>query len=117
MNSGIQIRSNSIPHYMDVRVHGYQIEIDPFNRALGVELPNSVTSFGGKYTYDDDWEFVENQQVTFSFDNDKFITWTGHSRGIMKPERPGRGITIYGSKGSIMLDRNFYQLYDLQGIC
>lgn len=90
-------------------------EIDICRWALGVDLPNSVTSFGGKYTYDDDWEFVDNQQVTFSFDNDKFITWTGHSRGIMKPERPGRGITIYGSKGSIILDRNFYQLYDLQG--
>jgi len=33
----------------------------------------------------------------------------------MKPKRPGRGSTIYGSKGTIMLDRNFYQLYDLQG--
>ena len=33
MNSGIQIRSNSIPQYMDGRVHGYQIEIDPSNRA------------------------------------------------------------------------------------
>ncbi|MEH6514293.1 MAG: DUF1080 domain-containing protein [Maribacter arcticus] len=33
MNSGIQIRSNSLPHYMDGRVHGYQIEIDPSERA------------------------------------------------------------------------------------
>lgn len=33
MNSGIQIRSNSIPHYRDGRVHGYQIEIDPSKRA------------------------------------------------------------------------------------
>ena len=33
MNSGIQIRSNSYPHYMDGRVHGYQIEIDPSERA------------------------------------------------------------------------------------
>ncbi|MDC6390262.1 Gfo/Idh/MocA family oxidoreductase [Maribacter sp. PR1] len=90
-------------------------EIDICRWALGVDLPNSVTSFGGKYTYDDDWEFVDNQQVTYTFDNDKFITWTGHSRGVLKPKRPGRGITIYGSEGSIMLDRNFYQLYDLQG--
>ena len=90
-------------------------EIDICRWALGVDLPESVTSFGGKYTYDDDWEFVDNQQVTYQFANDKFITWTGHSRGIMKPERPGRGITIYGSKGSIQLDRNFYKLYDLQG--
>ncbi|AKA34573.1 3-keto-disaccharide hydrolase [Flagellimonas lutaonensis] len=33
MNSGIQIRSNSFPHYMDGRVHGYQVEIDPSDRA------------------------------------------------------------------------------------
>ncbi|MCL6274521.1 Gfo/Idh/MocA family oxidoreductase [Muricauda sp. 2012CJ35-5] len=90
-------------------------EIDICRWALGVDLPETVTSFGGKYTYDDDWEFVDNQEVTYAFEGDKFITWTGHSRGIMKPSRPGRGVTIYGSKGSIELSRNFYKLYDLGG--
>ena len=33
MNSGIQIRSNSFDHYQNGRVHGYQIEIDPSDRA------------------------------------------------------------------------------------
>jgi len=33
MNSGIQIRSNSLPEYNKGRVHGYQIEIDPSERA------------------------------------------------------------------------------------
>jgi hypothetical protein len=33
MNSGIQIRSNSIQNYRDGVVHGYQIEIDPTERA------------------------------------------------------------------------------------
>ncbi|GGW33643.1 3-keto-disaccharide hydrolase [Arenibacter certesii] len=33
MNSGIQIRSNSIPTYQNGRVHGYQVEIDPSKRA------------------------------------------------------------------------------------
>lgn len=33
MNSGIQIRSNSLPYYRDGMVHGYQIEIDPSKRA------------------------------------------------------------------------------------
>ena len=32
MNSGIQIRSLSKPEYMNGRVHGYQIEIDPSSR-------------------------------------------------------------------------------------
>ncbi|WP_397364536.1 DUF1080 domain-containing protein [Olleya sp. R77988] len=33
MNSGIQIRSNSLPYYRDGLVHGYQVEIDPSKRA------------------------------------------------------------------------------------
>lgn len=33
MNSGIQIRSNSFDHYLNGRVHGYQVEIDPSERA------------------------------------------------------------------------------------
>ncbi|MCB9206346.1 MAG: DUF1080 domain-containing protein [Ignavibacteriales bacterium] len=33
MNSGVQIRSNSVDSYMNGRVHGYQVEIDPSERA------------------------------------------------------------------------------------
>ena len=34
LNSGIQIRSNSFPEYNNGRVHGYQVEIDPSERAF-----------------------------------------------------------------------------------
>lgn len=90
-------------------------EIDVCRWALGVDLPSSVTSFGGTYTFDDDWEFPDNQQVTFKYGDDKFITWTGHSRGIIQPNQPGRGVSIYGSKGVITLSRNGYELYGLDG--
>lgn len=33
LNSGIQIRSNSLTNYQNGRVHGYQVEIDPSDRA------------------------------------------------------------------------------------
>lgn len=33
LNSGVQIRSNSIPSYRNGRVHGYQVEVDPSSRA------------------------------------------------------------------------------------
>jgi hypothetical protein len=34
LNSGVQIRSESYPEYQKGRVHGYQVEIDPSDRAL-----------------------------------------------------------------------------------
>ena len=33
LNSGVQIRSESKPEYRDGRVHGYQVELDPSDRA------------------------------------------------------------------------------------
>ncbi len=33
INSGVQIRSNSLADYRDGRVHGYQVELDPSTRA------------------------------------------------------------------------------------
>jgi len=90
-------------------------EIDICRWALDVDLPESVTSFGGKFTFNDDFEFPDNQEVTYKFKNDKILTWTGHSRGLIQPKQPGRGATIYGSKGAITLSRNAYELYGLDG--
>ena len=70
-------------------------EIDICRWALGVDYPESVTSFGGKYSYQDDWEFVDNQQVTFKYKDDKFITWTGHSRGLIQPKQPVRSYNLW----------------------
>ncbi len=33
VNTGVQIRSNSLPEYNNGRVHGYQVEVDPSKRA------------------------------------------------------------------------------------
>lgn len=90
-------------------------EIDVCRWALGLDLPNKVTSVGGKYTYKDDWQFTDNQLVTYEYDDDKLITWTGHSRGVIIPAQPGRGATIYGSEGIITMSRNAYKLYGLDG--
>ncbi|MCF0039969.1 3-keto-disaccharide hydrolase [Dyadobacter fanqingshengii] len=38
LNSGIQIRSLSTPDYQNGRVHGYQVEIDPSDRAYSAGL-------------------------------------------------------------------------------
>lgn len=90
-------------------------EIDICRWALNVDYPTEVYSVGGKYTYDDDWEFPDYQRVNYKFDDGKLITWTGHSRGMIQPESPGRGATIYGSKGIVTLYRNGAKLFGLDG--
>lgn len=89
-------------------------EIDILRWALGVDLPQSVTSFGGMYTHDDDWEFPDNQEVIYQYDNDRRITYKGHSRGrIVIPDHPEA--IVYGSKGAIVFGASDYTTYDLDG--
>lgn len=38
INSGVQIRSNSYENYMNGRVHGYQVEVDPSPRAFSAGI-------------------------------------------------------------------------------
>lgn len=87
-------------------------EIDICRWALGVDFPKSVVSSGGRYHYNDDWQFYDTQVVNYEFEGDKMITWEGRScNGLMHHER-GRGATLHGTKGTILLDRNNYIAYD-----
>ena len=49
LNSGIQIRSNSFPYYRNGRVHGYQVEIDPSERAYSAGIYDEARR---KWLYD-----------------------------------------------------------------
>lgn len=90
-------------------------EIDICRWALGVGHPEKVSSSGGRYHYDDDWEFYDTQVVNYEYPGNKMITWEGKScNGFAYYDR-GRGATIHGTKGTIMLDRNGYQAWDLEG--
>lgn len=90
-------------------------EIDICRWALGVEYPNKISSAGGRYHYDDDWEFYDTQMVTYEYDNDKLITWEGKSCNPYKIFDRGRGAAIHGTEGTVILDRNLYQVFDLDG--
>jgi predicted dehydrogenase len=88
-------------------------EIDVARWFLGVDYPTSVTSTGGRFHYDDDWQFPDTQEATFVFDGGKSIIWQGQScNGLLLYNR-SRGTTILGTKGSIIVDRDGYVLYDL----
>jgi predicted dehydrogenase len=87
-------------------------EMDICRWALGVDYPMKVTSSGGRFHFNDDWEFYDTQVASFEFPDGKMITWEGRScNGLPHLER-GRGATIHGTDGSILLDRNDYYVYD-----
>jgi predicted dehydrogenase len=89
-------------------------EYDIARWALGVDLPNRINSSGGRFHFNDDWEFYDVQNVTFDFPEGKSITWEGRSANGYPFHNRGRGTTIHGTKGTILIDRNGYIVYDLE---
>ncbi|MCZ6900418.1 MAG: Gfo/Idh/MocA family oxidoreductase [Bacteroidetes bacterium] len=90
-------------------------ELDICRWALGVEFPTKVISSGGRYHFKDDWEFYDTQLASFEFDQGKMISWEGRSCNSFSHYDRGRGATIHGTKGTILLDRNGYTAYNMDG--
>lgn len=90
-------------------------EIDICRWALGVDYPTKVSSSGGRYHFEDDWQFYDTQYASFEFEGGKNITWEGLSCNGLSTRSRGRGAIIQGTEGSILLDRNGYILYDKKG--
>jgi len=88
-------------------------EIDVCRWALGVDYPTRVTSAGGRYHFaEDDWEMVDTQIAAYDFPEDKTLVWEGRSCNGRPIEGRGRGSSIHGEKGTVVLDRNGYVVYD-----
>lgn len=91
-------------------------EIDIARWALQVEFPNRVDVDAVKGQYlDDGWEMYDSMEATFKFDDDKTIKWDGRSRNGYDTYGYDRGTIIYGSEGSVFVNRNKYIVYDLKG--
>ena len=88
-------------------------EVDVCRWALGVDYPVRVTSSGGRFHYDDDWEFYDTQVMSFDFEDGKSITWEGRSCNGLLFHGRGRGATIHGTEGTVLLDRDGYIVYDM----
>jgi predicted dehydrogenase len=89
-------------------------EIDVCRWALGVDFPDRITSSGGRYQFKDDWQFYDTLVTSFYY-ADKMITWEGKSCQGMKYYNRDRGSAIMGTTGSVLVDRDGYEIYDLKG--
>ena len=88
-------------------------EIDVCRWALGVDTCVRVTSSGGRYHFDDDWEFTDTQEAVFEFAGGKTIIWQGQSCNGLETFGRSRGTSILGTTGSVVMDRDGYVVYDL----
>ena len=89
-------------------------EVDVCRWALGVDYPQSVTASGGRYQFKDDWQFYDTLVTSFCYP-DQIISWEGKSCQGMKLYNRDRGSVIMGTTGSVLVDRDGYEVYDLHG--
>jgi predicted dehydrogenase len=89
-------------------------EVDVCRWALGVDFPHRIASTGGRYQFKDDWQFYDTLMTSFDYD-DKMISWEGKCCNGMKYYNRDRGSTIVGTTGTVLVDRDGYEIYDLKG--
>jgi len=89
-------------------------EVDVCRWALGVDYPKRITSSGGRYHFKDDWQFYDTLVTSFEYD-EKMISWEGKSCEGMKYYGRDRGSAIMGTTGTVLVDRDGYEIYDLEG--
>jgi predicted dehydrogenase len=89
-------------------------EIDVCRWALDVDYPRSISSSGGRYHYKDDWQFYDTLVTNFNY-ADKMISWECKCCDGMKYYGRDRGSIIVGTNGSVLVDRDGYEIYDLKG--
>jgi len=87
-------------------------EIDVARWALGVDYPVRVTSVGGRYHFEDDWEFTDTQEAGFEFEGQRAIVWQGLSCNPFPTQNRGRGTIVYGTTGTVVMDQDGYTVYD-----
>jgi predicted dehydrogenase len=91
-------------------------ELDVARWALKVNFPEHVSVEAAKRHFlNDGWEMYDTMDATFWFPDNKIIKWDCKSRNGYDTYGGGRGTIIYGSEGSVFVDRGKYILYDRSG--
>jgi predicted dehydrogenase len=89
-------------------------EIDVCRWALGVDFPERIGAQGGRYHFKDDWQFYDTLVTNFEYP-DKMISWDCRCCNGMKVYDRDRGSVINGTTGSVLVDRDGYEIYNLKG--
>jgi len=91
-------------------------ELDMARWALQVEYPEHVSVEAAKrYFSQDGWAVYDTMDATFRFPGNKVIKWDGNSRNGEKTYGTDRGTYIYGTNGTVYVDRDGYKLMSRDG--
>ena len=91
-------------------------ELDVARWAMGLEFPEKVTARGSRQFFrGDDWEMYDTLSMDLVYSGGRTIRWDGNSCNGMLRYGRGRGVLLLGTKGSAVVDRNGYELFDLAG--
>lgn len=86
-------------------------EVDVARWALGAGFPVRVTAAGGRFAAHDDWQFYDTLDTTFTYP-DQLITWKGDCCSGKTTYGRERGACIHGTTGSVIIDRDGYDVFD-----
>lgn len=89
--------------------------VDLLRWGMGVDYPTKVSSNGGRYRYQDDWETPDTQVINLEFGNNLAMSWEGRSCNGKHIEGSSVGVVFYGENGSLLIPSgNSYTIFDLQ---
>jgi len=91
-------------------------ELDVARWALQVGFPiHANVEADKRHFLDDGWEMYDTMEATFKFAGNKIIVWDGKSRNNYNTYGSDRGTIIFGTEGTVFVNRNEYKLYDRKG--
>ncbi len=91
-------------------------ELDIARWLMGLNYPETVSARGGKrFHAGDDWEMYDSLALDLVYPDGRMIRWDGQSCNAAPTFGRGRGVLLLGTKGSAVVDRNGFELYDLAG--
>jgi predicted dehydrogenase len=91
-------------------------ELDVARWALQATYPEKVEVEAAKRHFaNDGWVMYDTMDATFRFPGNKIIQWDGKSRSGYSTYGSDRGTIIYGSEGTVFVNRNGYTLFDRMG--
>lgn len=91
-------------------------ELDVARWMMGLTYPKTVSARGSRQFFrGDDWEMYDTLALDLAYADGRTIRWDGNSCNAMQRYGRGRGVLLLGTKGSAIVDRNGFELFDLAG--